>query len=277
MPANEVRLESPGITLMGFFELYAIALLVVLLMVSALWAISVPLRDASIIDMFWGPLFVAIAWVLLPLSGPMAFKPYLVTLLVTLWGLRLGFHLVSRNLGAGEDRRYQLWRQHGGDNWWLVSYYRIYLFQGAIAMVVATPLIATFYRPEGFGLIAAVGVLLWGFGFVYELLADIQLARFKAEPANRGSIMNEGLWAHSRHPNYFGDALQWWGLGLIAFSVATWWALIGPAVMTAVFLGISNDVLERGMQKRHPEYAAYIAETPKFFPRLRRASRQAAS
>lgn len=253
---------------MSFLALYGVTVLVVVLMVSTLWAISLPLRDASIIDMFWGPLFVAVAWALLAVSGTIAAKPYLITLLVTLWGLRLAFHLVTRNLGKGEDRRYQLWREHGGENWWLVSYYRVYLLQGGIALVVATPIVAAYYRPEPFGLLAAVGVLVWAFGFVYEFLADLQLARFKADPDNRGRIMDQGLWARSRHPNYFGDALQWWGLGLIAFSVVTWWSLIGPAAMTAVFLGLSNDVLEKGMRKRHGDYAAYIARTPKFFPRI---------
>jgi len=257
---------------MGILEIYGTALLVVLCLVSMLWAISVPLKDASIIDMFWGPLFVAIAWVLLAIGGEPSMKPYLVTLLVTLWGLRLAFHLIGRNLGEGEDRRYQLWRQHGGENWWLRTYYRIYLFQGAIALVVATPIIAAFYRPDSFSFLNAVGVLVWAAGFVFEMLADIQLARFKNDPARRGQILDTGLWSLSRHPNYFGDALQWWGLGLVAFSGATWWALIGPIAMTAVFLSISNEVLERGMRKRHPAYEAYIAATPKFFPLLRRRS-----
>ncbi len=102
---------------MGFFEAYGLTLLVLLTMVSAIWAVSVPLRNASIIDLFWGPLFVAVAWVLLPASGELQPKPYLVTLLVTIWGLRLASHLVARNLGHGEDKRYQRWREGGGDNW----------------------------------------------------------------------------------------------------------------------------------------------------------------
>ncbi|MFU8817700.1 MAG: DUF1295 domain-containing protein [Pseudomonadales bacterium] len=256
---------------MGIFELYGIAFLVVLVAVSVLWAISVPLKDASIIDMFWGPLFVAIAWVLLPATGMLAVKPYLITLLVTLWGLRLGFHLITRNAGQGEDRRYQLWREHGGEDWWLKSYYRVYLLQGGIALAVATPIIAAFYRPHELNFLNFLGVLVWAAGFIYELQADVQLSQFKSQPENRGRVLDQGLWARSRHPNYFGDALQWWGLGLVAVSFATWWALLGPVVMTAVFLGLSNDVLERGMKKRHPEYERYITNTPKFFPRLSRS------
>lgn len=254
---------------MGFFELYGVAVLIVWILVTLLWAISVPLKDASIIDLFWGPLFVVIAWVLLPASG-MALKPYLLTLLVTLWGLRLAFHLVARNLGQGEDARYRLWRERAGEDWWLQTYYRVYLLQGAIALVVAAPLIAAFLRPLSFNAVNAAGVLVWAAGFVFELVADVQLSQFKANPDNRGRLLDTGLWGLSRHPNYFGDALQWWGLGLVAVTPETWWALLGPAAMTAVFLGLSNDVLERGMQKRHPEYADYVVRTPRFLPRLRR-------
>jgi steroid 5-alpha reductase family enzyme len=251
---------------MGFFELYGVALLSVLTIVSLLWVVSVIVKDASIIDMFWGPLFVAIVWVLLPLGGQLTVKTYLVSLLVTLWGLRLAFHLASRNLGHGEDKRYQLWRSHGGPNWWLLTYPRIYLFQGAIALVVASPIIAAYVSPDTFTTFNALGVLIWLIGFIYELLADVQLVQFKANPDNQGKILDSGLWKLSRHPNYFGDALQWWGVAILALTVPTWWALIGPAVMTAVFLGISNDVLEKGMNKRHPDYEKYIANTPKFFP-----------
>lgn len=251
---------------MGFIELYGVALLTLLAMVSGLWVISVIVKDASIIDIFWGPLFVAIVWVLLPMGEPLTTKTYLVSLLVTLWGLRLAFHLVSRNLGHGEDKRYQLWRAHGGPNWWLLTYPRVYLLQGAIALVVASPIVAAYVKPEPFTALNILGVLIWVVGFTYELLADVQLVQFKANPDNQGKILDSGLWGLSRHPNYFGDALQWWGVAIMVVTVPTWWALIGPAAMTAVFLGLSNDVLEKGMNKRHPEYEKYISNTPKFFP-----------
>jgi steroid 5-alpha reductase family enzyme len=255
---------------MGLLEIYGTAFLVVLVFVSLVWAISVPLADASIVDIFWGPLFVAIGWTLLATSDAIVLKPYLVTLLVTLWGLRLAFHLAARNLGRGEDSRYQRWRERGGSNWWLVSYYRVYLFQGAIALVVATPIVAAYYAPYSFGFLNALGVLVWALGFAIEMLADIQLTRFRAEPGNGDRLLDSGLWALSRHPNYFGDALQWWGLALVAFTPATWWALVGPLAMTAVFLGISNGVLERGMRRRHGDYDQYVARTSSFVPLRRR-------
>ena len=262
---------------MGVIELYGVAALVVLIIVTVLWLISVPIKDASIIDMFWGPLFVAIAWVLLPVHGAgLQSRSYLLVLLVTLWGLRLAFHLANRNLGGGEDRRYARWREHGGPHWWLTTYYRIFLFQGVLALAVATPLIAGFYRPHGLSLVNAAGVLVWAAGFVYELVADVQLTRYLARaPAasqtaatGHPALLNSGLWRYSRHPNYFGDALQWWGLGIVAFSAETWWSLLGPLVMTLIFLVLTANILERGMAKRHPDYEEYVTQTPKFFPRL---------
>ncbi len=253
---------------MTIIELYSLATATVASIVIGLWIISVPLKDASIIDMFWGALFVAIVWVLLPASN-MTFEPrtYFMSLFVTLWGLRLAYHLISRNLGNAEDGRYQLWRKHGGSMWWLKTLYRIFLFQGLLALLVATPIIAAFYRPQGFSTLNLLGAGLWLFGFCYELVADIQLSRYRETKAtDDDGVLDTGLWGLSRHPNYFGDALQWWGLGLLALSLSTWWALIGPAVMTAIFLGISNDILEKGLNKRRPDYAAYVANTPKFFP-----------
>jgi steroid 5-alpha reductase family enzyme len=252
----------------GLLALYGMTALTVYAIVSALWAVSVTVRDASIIDVFWGTLFVAIAWVLLVASaGAETLKVEALVFMVTAWGLRLSFHLGARNIGHGEDSRYALWRRHGGPHWWLKTYYRIYLLQGTIALAVATPIVAVFLRPHDFSLLNAAGVVVWLAGITIEMSADVQLARFRARPDSAGAVMDSGLWRYSRHPNYFGDALQWWGLGLFAFSLATWWALVGPIVMTLVFLYLSNDVIERGLRKRRPDYERYIAQTSAFFPR----------
>jgi len=256
----------------GTFDLYACAALTVFSAVTTLWFVGVLLRDASIIDAFWGPLFVAIAWVLFAVALPNVGAAQLVVLfLVTAWGLRLAFHLGARNFGMGEDTRYRLWRAHGGPHWWLKSYYRVYLLQGTIALVVATPLVAAFRTTDAPFLVNWLGVPIWLAGFAIEAVADVQLTRFRARPDNPGRVMNEGLWAYCRHPNYFGDALQWWGLGVFTFTGVTWWSFVGPLAMTLVFLNISNNVIERGLLKRRPDYAEYVAQTNAFFPRRHRA------
>jgi steroid 5-alpha reductase family enzyme len=252
---------------MSFLELYAYAAGSVLLVVSVLWMISVAIRDASIIDMFWGLLFVIMAWTLFAMQlGAGALKPFVFLFLVTAWGMRLAVHLTARNLGEGEDNRYRLWRHHGGETWWLKTYWRIYLFQGGLALIVATPVIAAFYGPEVFTTVTWLGVIIWALGLGIESTADIQLTRFRADPDNEAKVMDAGLWRYSRHPNYFGDALMWWGLGLFTLSPMTLWSLLGPLAMTVIFLSLSNNVIERGLNKRHPAYEAYVKRTSVFVP-----------
>ncbi len=252
---------------MDSLQLYYVAGIAVLSVVTILWLISVVIRDASIIDVFWGPLFVVIAWVLFVVDLEAVTVNRLVVLfLVTVWGLRLAFHLGARNFGMGEDSRYRLWREHGQPHWALKSFVRVYLLQGAIALIVATPIIAAFRSADAPSLGNWIGVPIWAVGFVIEASADAQLVRFKARPDSKSLVLNNGLWRYSRHPNYFGDALQWWGLGLFAFSSATWWSFVGPLAMTLVFLNLSNNVIERGLLKRRPDYAQYIAATNAFFP-----------
>jgi steroid 5-alpha reductase family enzyme len=253
---------------MGTLDLYAYAAATVFIAVTALWFVGVLLRDASIIDVFWGPLFVATAWVLFAISLPVVGAKQLVVLfLVTAWGLRLAFHLAARNFGMGEDTRYRLWRAHGGPYWALKSYYRVYLLQGTIALVVATPVVAAFRSADAPIWLNWLGMPMWLAGFTIEATADVQLARFRAQSDNPGRVMNAGMWAWCRHPNYFGDALQWWGIGIFTFAGLTWWSCVGPLAMTLVFLNISNNVIERGLLKRRPDYAAYVARTSAFFPR----------
>jgi len=251
---------------MDFIDLYGIAALTILSIATLLWIVSVAVRDASIIDVFWGSFFVAIAWCLLVVSREgTAGKVQALVFMVTAWGLRLSFHLAARNLGLGEDRRYALWRAHGGAHWWLKTYYRIYLLQGAIALAVATPIIAVFYEPD-FRPFNALGAIVWLAGLAIETTADVQLARFRATPGSDQDVLATGLWRYARHPNYFGDAMQWWGLGIFALTPSTWWSIVGPAAMTLVFVFISTGVIERGLKKRRPEYALYAASTSALVP-----------
>lgn len=254
---------------MTLFDAVLIAGGTLLAATTALWMLSVVLKDSSIIDIFWGPFFVLVGWVLFACAGADVRtnnEALLVLLLVTLWGLRLGFHLYVRNAGAGEDTRYQRWRAKAGPNWWLISFYRVYLLQAGIALIVALPIIAALTHPEDevFSTFNLLGVALWMCGFYFELNGDLQLTRFRSA-GGKGPLM-EGLWKYTRHPNYFGDAAQWWGIALIALSWSNWYVLLGPAAMTAVLLNISSGMLERGMKHTRPGYAAYQERTPAFIP-----------
>ena len=195
----------------------------VALCVTLIWLVSIPMRDVSIADIWWGPGFTLIAWVTYLVAEPDSGRFMLVLALLTLWGLRLGLYLAWRNLGHAEDRRYQAMRGNSPHFWW-TSLFKVFLFQGAIQVVVALPVftLATSTSPLGpFDVLWAVLALI---GVSVEGLADHQLARFKGRPGSEGQVMDEGLWGYSRHPNYFGNALMWCGLGGLAMAR---WPLVG--------------------------------------------------
>ncbi len=241
---------------------------------SILWLVSLAVADASIVDIFWGPGFVLVGWTYFGVSEPRAVVGLLVCVLVTIWGLRLAVHIGVRNAGRGEDFRYRQWREASGRAFWWVSFLKVFMLQALVLWVASSPLlVAQSGSAEGWKiLVLAVGLLFWMIGFGFETLADWQLMRFKADPANRGRVLDSGLWSLSRHPNYFGEAVLWWGIGLIAASVGGALALLGPFFLTFTLLRVSGvALLDRELVTRRPGYEAYIRSTPAFFPiRIRR-------
>ena len=234
-----------------------------------LWLLSLRLKDSSIVDLFWGPAFALVAWVEL-LSATPSPRGYLLASLVTVWALRLGLYLAWRNHGRGEDPRYVAMRARHGAAWPLRSLFIVFFLQGTLVLLVGLPLHAVMLSPQpALGLLDALGALVFAVGLAFESLGDLQLARFKSKPEHRGQVMDRGLWRYTRHPNYFGDFLVWWGLyGLAASSgLAGLLSAVGPAVMTVLLLRVSGvSLLEQSMKDR-PGYAGYIARTSAFFPR----------
>ncbi len=239
--------------------------------VVVLWLLSLILRDASIVDIFWGPGFVLVAWVSFVTAEVAEVRHLVVAVLVTVWGLRLGGYLAWRNIGKGEDARYQAMRRHWGGHFWWVSLFTVFALQGAIMWVVSLPVqvAMTADGADTFWPSVAVGAALWTAGLLFETIGDIQLARFKADPANAGRVMDRGLWRYTRHPNYFGDFLVWWGLYLVALgTIEPWWTFIGPLLMSYLLVRVSGvAMLERTITKRRPAYAEYIRRTSAFLPR----------
>jgi steroid 5-alpha reductase family enzyme len=230
-------------------------------MMLVLWLVSLRLRDASIVDIAWGVGFALIAlasaW---RAGGP---RRWLLAALVGAWGLRLAIHLARRNLGHGEDRRYAAMRAHHGARFALVSLVTVFAFQGALMLVIAMPVQAA-QGELGFGWNELLGSALFAGGLACETLADVQLARFKRDPAHAGAVMDGGLWRYSRHPNYFGDACVWWGLYLLS---GAWWTAFAPALMTFFLLRVSGvTLLESTIVERRPAYRDYIARTSAFVP-----------
>jgi steroid 5-alpha reductase family enzyme len=252
------------------FELMWLSLLVLLLCFTLLWLLSLELRDASIVDLFWGPAFVVAAGVYFATTDGWLPRRLLVVGLVTLWALRLAAHLAARNLGHGEDVRYRRWRDRHGRTWWWRSLLQVFLLQAGVAWVVSWPLLAA-QSADGPGHWTrwdAAGTLLFAAGLTVETAADRQLRRFKARGDSRAQVLDSGLWRYSRHPNYFGEAVVWWGLFLIAAGVpGGWMTLASPLLMTWLLTSVSGvPLLEAGLAASRPGYADYVARTSAFVP-----------
>lgn len=249
-------------------EVLAINAAAIFVMVTALWAVSVAVKDTSIVDIFWGSGFVVVAWVSYLVADGSGSYRLLLAVLTTLWGLRLTAHLANRNLGHGEDFRYAQMRKRHGSKWPLRSLWSVYWVQGALMWVVSLPVQGGAQLGDGSpGWLAWVGVAVWAVGLFFETVGDLQLSRFIADPANRGKVMDRGLWRYTRHPNYFGDFSVWWGIWLVALSAGAWWSVIGPLVMSLLLIKVSGaGLLEKSLSKRREGYEEYVARTSGFFP-----------
>jgi steroid 5-alpha reductase family enzyme len=238
------------------------------------WLLSLAKRDAGIVDIFWGLGFVLIAHVACVSGDGYGGRKLLVTSVVAVWGVRLALYLLWRNAGAAEGYRYRAMRERYGERFAWVSLYAVFGVQGALMWVISLPLQVAQVSPlpARFTGLDALGAVLWGIGFFFETVGDWQLARFKADSANRGKVMDRGLWAYTRHPNYFGDTLVWWGYFLIALATPFGvWTVISPLLMTFLLLRVSGvTLLEKKLAKTRAGYADYALRTNAFFPWLPR-------
>lgn len=231
------------------------------------WAISVLVHDASIVDPIWGPGFAIVAWATALTGDAGGGRVWLIATLTAIWGVRLGAYLGWRNLGSGEDKRYQAMRRNQGPKFWIKSLATVFGLQGALMWIVSLPVQAVAARGGTPRALDWIGVAVWTTGLIFEATGDAQLARFKADPANKDAVMDRGLWRYTRHPNYFGDFAIWWGLYLIALAAGAWWTIVGPAVMTVLLMRISGaGLLEKTIGSRRPGYADYVRRTSAFFP-----------
>jgi steroid 5-alpha reductase family enzyme len=260
-----------------FLTVYLRAGGVILGLMILLWLLSVALRNSSIVDIFWGTGFVIVAWTAFLLT-PDGFLPRKLLLagLVTVWGLRLSTHILRRNWGKPEDFRYARWREESGRRWWWFSFFKVFLLQGILLWIISTPLIAAQVSrlPGRLGWLDALGVVVWAIGFFFEAVGDAQLERFKADPANKGKLLATGVWRYTRHPNYFGDAAQWWGYFLIAAAAGAWWTVFSPILMTVLLVRVSGvALLEKTLVETKPGYREYARTTNAFLPWLPRRGR----
>lgn len=241
-------------------------------MMTALWGVSVLIRDSSIADIFWGLGFVIIVWFITTIADGIEARQNLVALLTTIWGTRLAAYIGWRNWGA-EDPRYARFRQHvesKGKSYAIHSLIHIYWLQGLFMWLVSLVLIfaMTINSPAQLGALAYSGVLLWVIGMIFETVGDWQLASFLGKPENAGKVMDKGLWRYTRHPNYFGEACVWLGFFLIAIENA--WGVVTIISLATIYYALlgptGKGLLERRMSKKRPDFEAYKQRTSAFFP-----------
>jgi steroid 5-alpha reductase family enzyme len=246
------------------------ALAIVVLMLVT-WVISVIITNASIVDIVWGLGFVVVAWVVrLTVDDGLDARQWLLVAMTTIWGLRLAGYLFWRNHGKGEDYRYKAMRRHFGPNFRWISLGTVFGLQGVLMFLVSLPVqIGQTDDTPDVGVIAIIGIVVWLVGLFFEVVGDAQLARFKADPASQGNVMDRGLWKYTRHPNYFGDCLVWWGIALVAAESGTGAiGLVGAVVMTVLLRRVSGvTFLEKTIVKRREGYREYIERTSPFVPR----------
>ncbi len=256
----------------GFEALWpSVSLAITILVFAALWRVSIAKTNCGVVDLYWGFGFAVIAWLELAFGGRWDGYRLGFIALVTAWALRLGWHLVDRHRTArGEDARYRLMRERNGPGWPNKSFWMVFMLQAVILWIIAAPIHMVFAGPSIpiDPILVAIGVTVFSMGFVLEWRADAALAAFRRDPANRGRLLTTGLFSWSRHPNYFGEAAVWWGLGIFAFALSgSFIALLGPAILHFLLVKVSGiPMLEEQLSTR-PGFAAYAERTSAFVPR----------
>lgn len=230
------------------------------------FAVSILKKRNDVADIAWGLGFVLIAWASFFISG-FSFRSVLVNALVTFWGLRLSAHIYKRNTAKPEDSRYLEWRKTW-KNFYIRSFFQVFMLQGLLLYLVSFPVIfLNLSVSRGLGLFDLVGLAIWLFGFYFESTADKQLREFTYNPQNKGKLMDKGLWMYSRHPNYFGEVVQWWGIFAIALSgTGSFITIIGPLTITGLILFVSGVPLLEKKYAGRPDFEVYKKRTSVFFP-----------
>ena len=238
-----------------------------LLLAVAVWALSIKLRDVSIVDSLWSIFFMVFTVLFAWRMGSDTTAAYVLIGLILLWGLRLSAYITVRNHGKGEDRRYQAIRARNQPNFEFKSLYLIFILQMALATVIVMPVVPILNGAQDANLLTYAGFAIAAFGASFETIADAQMARFKATRSAEDTVMDRGLWRYSRHPNYFGEATFWWGIWIASASMGGAWTVFSPLLMTWLLTRVSGvPLLEADLQQRSPAYRDYLLTTPRFIP-----------
>lgn len=244
--------------------LYSLPLL--LLVACLAWMHAYRRHNVNIVDSLWSLLFLLASLVYAATTSHFTFSSGLLLALVALWSLRLSLHLLLRNAGKDEDRRYAAMRARS-PRFAVMSLFTVFSLQAVLAWLISLPLAAALYQPAALGWLQLLGLLLFLLGFLFEAVGDWQLTRFKRDPGNRGRVLDTGLWAYTRHPNYFGEACIWWAFFLFALASGSLVSIISPILVTLLLLKVSGvSMLEKDIAERRPAYRDYMQSTAAFLP-----------
>lgn len=250
--------------------LFLNAALLILILITLLWLLSVFIKNVSIVDIFWGSGFVIVNAYYFWAMPQINLRNIILLVLVSLWGLRLSIYLAIRNIGKGEDFRYQQFRKdYGPKRYWWFSFFQVFLLQAVLILIVSLPLLGANYNTSTnqLNLLDYFAIVVWLIGFAFEAGGDYQLSKFKSKPENKGKLLTTGFWKYTRHPNYFGDSAVWWAYALFSISAGAYWQIIGSIIMTALIIKVSGVyLLEKTLIDKKPGYKKYIESTNAFFP-----------
>lgn len=251
-------------------NLYLNASILIIVLVTLLWMYSVYIKNVSIVDIFWGFGFVIIATYLFFTADSLSLRQIILSSLVFIWGLRLTIHLFIRNVGKPEDFRYQKFRKdYGAHRYWWFSYFQVFLLQGVLMLMIASPLFGVYLTEENtpLNVFDFVAIALWIVGISFEAGGDYQLTKFRSQRKSKDEVLSSGFWKYTRHPNYFGDAAVWWSYALFAIAAQQYWFVLGSLLMTYLIIKISGvAMLERTLTTDKPAYKDYVERTNAFFP-----------
>lgn len=246
--------------------IYYYALIAIVLFALCGWFLSFITKHYSHVDSMWSIFFAITAYVTAIFLDDFSIRACLVLTAVTLWSLRLSVFLTWRNWGK-EDHRYETIRKNNEPFFWLKSLYIVFAFQALLAWIISYPLFAAISATAALNWLDLAGILLFVVGFYWEVVADVQLTKFRASTEHQTQVLNTGLWRYSRHPNYFGECLIWWGFALLALSSGSYWIWLSPILMTFLLLKVSGvSLMEQTIHSRRPGYAEYVRNTNAFIP-----------
>lgn len=258
------------------WTLYGISGAAVLIFMVLLFIAAQFKKDNSIVDIGWGLGFVIVALSTFLYQEGFDARQLLVTCLVCLWGVRLAGYLFIRSLGRGEDYRYANFREQWGSRATLIAFFRVFLMQGLIMLLLAYPVIRVQAEKSGSLDVAAYsGLVIWIVGFMFQVVGDWQLRQFKKNSRNKEEVLTAGLWRYTRHPNYFGEAVMWWGIAIIVLPVpGGWGAMISSLLINALLLKVSGVPFLDRRYANNPAYQQYKRETNRFMPGFPKVERR---